>query len=103
MNADAQGVEGDSRPATSSARVQGKVERDRNRRELLELLFAHLVDAIFLLEPDGRIVDVNPAACTMLGFAREELLLMHPWDFVTSVSREEILELIRGFVGLELD
>ena len=30
--------------------------------ELLELLFAHVADAIFVAKPDGRIIDVNPAA-----------------------------------------
>jgi len=31
-------------------------------------------DAIFWIKPDGRIVDVNPAACRSLGYSRQELL-----------------------------
>ncbi len=31
-------------------------------------------DAIYWTTPDARIVDVNPAACRMLGYSREELL-----------------------------
>ncbi|MBP7483625.1 MAG: diguanylate cyclase, partial [Lacunisphaera sp.] len=33
-------------------------------------------DAIFWINPDGRIVDVNAAACRMLGYSRAELLSM---------------------------
>ena len=58
-------------------------------------LFANMADAVIVAEPDGRIVDVNPAACEVLGYAKEELLEIHPWDFVTSASREEILKLMR--------
>jgi PAS domain S-box-containing protein len=45
-------------------------------------------------EPDGRIIDANPAACTMLGYLRTELLRMRPWDFVTSASRKEITKVM---------
>jgi PAS domain S-box-containing protein len=68
----------------------------RKRMDQLEGLFAHVVDAIFVAETDGLIIDANPAACALLGYARSELLAMHPWDFVVSASREEILGLIQG-------
>src|SRR5688572_8286304 len=67
-----------------------------NRGELLELIFTHVADALFLAGADGRIIDANPAACSMVGYTKDELLGMHPWDFVTSASREEIVKLIRG-------
>ena len=90
MNTETESVKDASRPAANPDRSQREFEDDRSRRELLELLFAHVADAIFLAAPDGRIIDANPAACAMLGFAREELLCMWPWDFVTSASRDEI-------------
>lgn len=37
-------------------------------------VFADLPDPVFVLDPDGRIVDVNPAACAALGYTRDELL-----------------------------
>ena len=38
-------------------------------------LFEHANDAIFAIDPEGdRIVEVNPQACSMLGYSREELL-----------------------------
>lgn len=75
---------------------QGEFTKRQSRGEFLELIFANLADAILVTDPDGRIIDANPAACAMLGYARKELLAMRPWDFVTSASREEILQLIGG-------
>jgi PAS domain-containing protein len=42
---------------------RGECAGDRSREEFLELLFAHVADGIFLIELDGRAIDVNPAAC----------------------------------------
>ena len=36
-------------------------------------LFENSLDAIFLTEPNGRILAANPAACAMFGMTREEL------------------------------
>jgi PAS domain S-box-containing protein len=38
-------------------------------------------DAHFWLAADGRVVDVNGAACHMYGYTREEMLKLHAWDF----------------------
>ena len=38
--------------------------------------FEHASDAAFVHDVDGRIVDVNAAACTALGYSREELLTL---------------------------
>lgn len=70
--------------------------KEQDRAQLLELLFAHVAEAIFLVESPGRIVEVNPSACAMTGYTHDELVGMHPWDFVTSASREEILGLMQG-------
>jgi len=58
-------------------------------------VFAHLPDATFIVDREARIVEANPAASTLLGYTRDELVEMYPWDFVTSASREEILDLTR--------
>lgn len=58
------------------------VQVEKRNRELLasEKRFRSLVDqavdAFFLFDPDGRIVDVNQRACDSLGYTREELLSM---------------------------
>jgi PAS domain S-box-containing protein len=95
-------------PLKEATEATGKIaalqlELERSRRELdqcqrrwaqLDGLFAHVVDAIFVVECDGRIIDANPAASELLGYSKEEFLTMCPWDFVTSVPRVEILATI---------
>src|SRR5260370_33046348 len=62
MDTDPTKFEGASRPTKGSEDPQGEFPEHRRREELLELLFAHVADAIFVGKPDGRIIDVNPAA-----------------------------------------
>ena len=85
-----------------------RLDLERSQRELLRCqqqllqmdgLFAHAADAFFIVACDGEIMDVNPAASALLGYAREEFLAMRPWDFVTSVAREEILATIENLKG----
>jgi PAS domain S-box-containing protein len=67
-----------------------------SRGEFLELIFAHLTDAILVIEPDGRIVGANPAACSMLGHSSAEPLGMQPGRSLTKLFGEDMLELIRS-------
>jgi PAS domain S-box-containing protein len=43
-------------------------------------LFEGIEDAVFVHDPDGRILDANPAACRRLGYAREEMLRLTTRD-----------------------
>src|ERR1700687_6372196 len=75
-------------------RLPSELDSCSTRLHLTEKLLAHVQDAVFVAELDGRIIDVNPAACSLLGYERQELLKMRPWDFATSASWEGILALI---------
>ena len=66
-------------------------EQFRRDYECLRQLFDHAGDAIFVHGLDGQITDVNLAACEALGYTREELLGMCPWDFIVHDSQERIL------------
>lgn len=44
-------------------------------------LFENSLDAIFLTHPDGRVTDVNPAACRMFGRSKEEICQLG-WDAI---------------------
>jgi PAS domain S-box-containing protein len=68
------------------------LESCQQRLVLMEGVFDYMADAMFVAEPGGRIIDVNPAACVLLGYSREELLMMYPWDFVAGETREGILD-----------
>ena len=66
-------VVGVSRDVT--ARV--KAERvDAEREGYLRSILDTAQDAFWVVDLTGRIVDVNPAACTMLGYSRDEMVGM---------------------------
>ncbi len=48
----------------------------RESEERFRGLFEHAADAIFVLDPAGKIVDANRRACHSLGYSRQELLTM---------------------------
>lgn len=73
---------------------QDEVALSAGRAAQAEAVLANVADPILVSEIDGRIVDVNCAACELLGYSRDELLGMYPWDLVVSASRAEIL----GFI-----
>jgi PAS domain S-box-containing protein len=74
--------------------LRSELDRCTTRLQLTEKLLEHVADAVFVADLDGRIIDVNPAACSLLGYEREELLKMRPWDFATNASWEGLLGLI---------
>jgi PAS domain S-box-containing protein len=62
------------------------LESERRFRKIFE----HSNDAIYLIDPESNaILDVNPVACHMLGYSREELLALT----VAAIHPHEILQL----------
>ncbi|MCL5098653.1 MAG: PAS domain S-box protein [Candidatus Omnitrophica bacterium] len=62
----------------------------------LEALFTHTAQAILVHAMDGHFIDVNPAACAILGYSRDELLVLRPWDIVMDARRERMRRMWRG-------
>jgi PAS domain S-box-containing protein len=61
--------------------------RDTSQR--LQTVLNHTPDALFVLDDDQRIVEVNEQACSYLGYEREELLGMHRSEIGRSKREEE--------------
>lgn len=53
--------------------------KDHNLR-LLRTSIDRSNDSMFVIEPNGRIHDINDVACEVLGYTREELVGMEIWD-----------------------
>lgn len=63
--------------------------RLQENEERFRLLVEQARDAIFLHDFEGRLLDVNPQACTSLGYTREELLEHKVFDIEVGISPEE--------------
>lgn len=57
-------------------------------RERFQGLFANATDAMILADDDGAYIDANPAACTLTGYDRHELLGMHARDLTGTTDGE---------------
>jgi PAS domain S-box-containing protein len=56
------------------------ISEQRRLEQRYRTLFNYAGDAIFVLDVQGRFVDVNQIACKCLGYSRDELLRMTPAD-----------------------
>jgi len=64
-----------------------RVVRPHDARSLLagseyQALFRVATDGILIYDDDMRLVDVNPTACRLHGWSREQMLQMHPSEFI---------------------
>src|SRR5258708_12991315 len=75
-------------------RLRSELDRCATRLQLTEKLLEHVADAVFVADLDGRIIDVNPAACSLLGYERQELLKMRPCAFPPTPPWEGTLALL---------
>lgn len=61
---------------TTLVQVEHTEEILREREELYRNLMENSIDAVQLLDEEGRFLDVNDRGCEMTGYSREELLSM---------------------------
>jgi PAS domain S-box-containing protein len=67
----------------------------RQSEQRYRTLFGTVTDGIFVTDGDGRLTEVNDAACRMLGYSREELLAMWMQDIAPSDKREDLAEVTK--------
>jgi len=66
--------------------------------ELAQTLFEEAGDGLYLFDPeDGRIIDVNPMAQRLTGYARHELLTMSVKSLFTSEAAGGMVRLFRAY------
>lgn len=80
---------------------------DRESQERYRLLTEHSRDAVFVVTPEGRFIEANPAACRMLGYELEEILQMELRNIQRPDSRDALLPVFArllqdGFVFSEI-
>src|SRR5258708_36307565 len=74
-------------------RCQRELDQSRDQLGRMESLFTHFADAVIVAELDGRIIDANPAACSMLGYEKSDILKMYLGDFAPN-DRDDIPALL---------
>ena len=67
-------------------------------RRRLQALFDYALDAILLVNDAGEYVDVNPAACALLGYTREQILRMRVGDIHPDETTTQGREIWRAFL-----
>ena len=70
-------------------------ERDRQFRAVFE----NALDAILIVDDERRLVDANPAASSLLGHARDELLRLRVEDLFPTAYRETATSLWGRFIA----
>ncbi|MDP7354110.1 MAG: PAS domain S-box protein, partial [Desulfobacterales bacterium] len=90
----------------SIARIRAE-EAMRKSEERYRILFEQDPDAIILSDMKDRIIDVNPKACKLTGYTRDELVNMKVTDFLTQELRRKKGEVfshtIEKYQGLPFD
>ncbi|HNW76601.1 MAG TPA: response regulator [Bacteroidales bacterium] len=77
-------------------RILTRIEKNNNQIQLSEIkykaLFESATDAILMVrDNDGRIVDVNPSACTILGKEKDQLVTMSVLDLLSRADGQSPL------------
>jgi PAS domain S-box-containing protein len=86
-------------------KINEAVQKRRTEQALLESetnfhkIFNNSNDAIFILDTDGRFLDVNDVACMELGYSRDELLGLSP----ESITKPEFVSEIDEHVKQTLE
>jgi len=71
------GILGTMQDVTDRKRTEAALQASERRSRAL---FEGIEDAVFVHGLDGRFLDVNPAACRLLGYTRDELLALSTAD-----------------------
>lgn len=74
---------------TEQNALQRSTEAARDR---LQALFDNALNAIVVFDDDGRVSELNPAACELLGERREALLGRHIIEFGEAIGPRSLLE-----------
>ena len=88
-------------------RKQIEQKLEYNERKF-KALFDNTDDCIFYYSPEGKMLEVNQAACRRLGYSYDELMQLKPWELNSpncrNISPELSQELYReGKVSFELE
>ncbi len=75
---------------TAQLQYEERIEAElRAREQRYRTLVEQAADGIFLADPQGNCLDVNPRGCALLGYTREEILRLNIRDLIAPESQAE--------------
>jgi PAS domain S-box-containing protein len=90
-----------------------RFEVERQRREAehslrehaqhLQTVLERALDGLYLVDTQGRLVEVNDAYCVMSGYTREELLRMRVADLESAESEEDVATHMQRIIHQGMD
>gem|GEM_PF-879848 len=83
------------RPTHIDGALRDITERKQQEKEYKQLIDA-MNDTAFVINFEGKFVEINKAAVEVLGYSREEFLTMSVMDLDPRLSENEIMDLIDG-------
>ncbi|MCW4046672.1 MAG: PAS domain S-box protein [Candidatus Bathyarchaeota archaeon] len=76
--------------------VNAKVKEIKESEEKYRELINKMNENVWVIDFDGKFIDVNDAAVKVLGYSKDELLRMGPADIDSNLTKEQILNIIRN-------
>src|SRR3989304_2542869 len=84
------------------AMIRDMTER-MEHREIYTAIIRSAMDAFWMIDHEGDFLDVNDAACALLGYSRDELLSMRVQDLEAMESPEDVAHHIRRVIETGYD
>jgi two-component system cell cycle sensor histidine kinase/response regulator CckA len=89
----------DDRPAGAAARRRQAEDALRESEERHRIILRTAMDGFWLVDTQGRLLEVNEAYCRISGYSESELLAMHIPDLVVYETAEDTAEHIRKIIA----
>jgi two-component system cell cycle sensor histidine kinase/response regulator CckA len=89
----------DDRPAGAAARRRRAEDALRESEERHRIILRTAMDGFWLVDTQGRLLEVNEAYCRISGYSESELLAMHIPDLVVYETAEDTAEHIRKIIA----
>lgn len=75
----------------------------RKSEQSNQMILNTAIDGFFIIDRNGRFIDVNPAYCHMVGYTREEILAMSVRDIEANETREQTTQHIEHIMATGSD
>src|SRR3990170_6854590 len=76
---------------------QNPPSQAKEREQRYQSIFETASDGLIINDVEtGRVVEANPAACTMYGYARDEFIGLHPTSFIQPDSSHQFTEYVQA-------